>query len=387
MPVPPRDLTRATLTLLVIGGLILCSLWVIRPFLPATIWATTIVVATWPLLLRIRAALWHSRTLAVAVTTLVILLVFVVPFWLAVATILRHAGQLTNLAQSAVAFRFPGVPAWLGNLPLLGPSIAAFWRGEIESTGLATLAPRLAPYAGRLTAWSVDLVGSFGLLIVQFLLTVVIAAAIQANGETAAQLVMRFGHRLAGSRGQQMVVLAGDAVRAVAIGVTVTALAETLIGGLGMALTGVPLAGVLTALMFVCCVAQAGPGIVLIPAVIWMYVFSSVGAATLLLAISIVAITVDNLLRPFLIRKEADLPMLLVLAGVIGGLAAFGIVGIFLGPAVLAVSYTLLLAWVAEDEAAPAKDSASPLLLSPEQPRSGQPLGTAQQADVSPGEH
>ncbi len=104
--------------------------------------------------------------------------------------------------------------------------------------------------------------------------------------------------------------------------------------------------------MFVFCLAQAGPGVVLIPAVIWMYVFQNPWLATLLLVISVVAITIDNILRPFLIRKEADLPMLLVLAGVIGGLAAFGLVGIFVGPAVLAVSYTLLQAWIAEDEAA-----------------------------------
>src|SRR5437588_1456705 len=113
MAVPPRDLTRTTLVVLLVAVLILCSLWVVRPFLPATIWAVTIVVATWPLLLRVQAALWHSRALAVAVTTVVILLVFVAPFWLAIATIVRRVDQVTDLAQAAAAFRIPALPQWL----------------------------------------------------------------------------------------------------------------------------------------------------------------------------------------------------------------------------------------------------------------------------------
>jgi predicted PurR-regulated permease PerM len=352
MAVPRRDLIGTTLGLLVVGLLIICCLWITRPFLPATVWAVTIAVATWPLLLRAQAVLWHSRTLAVALMTLIILLVFVIPFWLAIATILGHADQLMSLAQAATAFRVPTAPGWLQDLPLVGPRLGEAWN-EFNNLGLSELAPKVAPYAGTLTQWFVGTIGSFGLLVVQFLLTAAIAAILYANGETAARLVMRFGHRLAGARGQEMVVLAADAIRAVAIGVMVTALVESAIGGAGLALVGVPLASVLTAVMFVFCLAQAGPGVVLIPAVIWMYALRSAGQATVLLAISIVAITVDNLLRPFLIRKEADLPMLLVLAGVIGGLAAFGLVGIFVGPAVLAVSYTLLQAWMTDDEPAP----------------------------------
>ncbi len=347
MAVPPRDPTRTTFLVLVLGGLSLGSFYVFRPFLPATIWAATIIVATWPLLQRLQAALWNSRALAVAVTTLLILLGFVAPFWLAIATIVARAPELARLAEAAAGFRAPAAPHWLADLPLIGPGLAETW-GRIESAGLGALASGLAPYGGRLTHWFVDLLGGFGLLLVEFLLTVVIAAIVHARGEAAGALVLRFGQRLAGDRGREMVVLAGHAVRAVAVGVMVTAVVETAIGGLGLVLAGVPLAGVLSAVMFVVCLAQAGPGVVLIPAVIWMYASRGTGMATLLLAVSVVAITVDNVLRPLLIRQEARLPMLLVLVGVIGGLTAFGLVGIFVGPAVLAVSYTLLRAWLAE---------------------------------------
>ena len=195
---------------------------------------------------------------------------------------------------------------------------------------------------------------------VQFLLTVAITAILHARGEAARDLVLRFGHRLADTRGRQMMLLAGQAIRAVAIGVMVTAVVECVVGGAGLALARVPLASVLTAVMFVVCLAQAGPGVVLIPAVIWMYAFRDAGHATLLLVVAAIAIAIDNVLRPFLIRREADLPTLLVLTGVIGGLAAFGLVGLFVGPVVLAGSYTLLQAWIGEDAAAAAGPRAPP---------------------------
>ncbi len=345
MNAPPRDLARLLLSVLVIGGLLLASLYVVRPFLPATIWAITIVVATWPLLLRIDAALWGRRTLAALLTSLVVLIIFVVPFWLATSTILDHADELIRLARSAETFKLPPLPPWISALPLIGPELE---RGlsEIEQSGVAALARRLAPYAGQATQWFVALAGSFGLLVLQFLLTVIIAAIIHVRGEAAGALVLRFACRLGGERGEELARLSGHAIRAVAVGVMVTALAESVVGGAGMWLAGVPLAPVLTAILFVTCVAQAGPGLVLIPVILWMFAFRDAGPAVLLIVVLGLAIAIDTVLRPVLIRKEADLPTLLVLVGVIGGLAAFGLVGIFVGPAVLAVTYTLFRAWL-----------------------------------------
>jgi len=178
--------------------------------------------------------------------------------------------------------------------------------------------------------------------------------------------MVMFGRRLAGDRGEAAIRLAGRAIRGVALGVVVTALVQAVLGGIGLAVAGVPLATLLTALMFLLCIAQVGPLLVLAPAVIWLYWSGDSLWGTVLLAISIVVVTLDNVLRPILIRKGADLPLLLVFAGVIGGLIAFGLVGIFVGPVVLAVTYTLLESWVREglDEhkasAADAVDEISP---------------------------
>jgi predicted PurR-regulated permease PerM len=343
------DPTRVILLLIFVGGLALCSLWVLRPFLPATIWATTIVVAIWPLLLRLQRIVGGSRGFAVALMTLIVLVLFVVPFWLAVTTILGHVDSLVGLARTAITYKVPAVPHWVGEVPLLGTKAAEAW-GKVQNQSIGTLLPRTSPYVGSVAQWFLGSIGNFGRLLLQFLLTTIIVAIMSTHGEAGAEIASRFGHRLAGDRGQQMVVLAGRAIRAVALGVMLTSLADAVVGGIGLWIAGVPLAPVLTAVMFIFCVAQAGPGVVLIPAVIWMYVSDRILMGTVLLVVTIIAIVIDNLLRPMLIKKEANLPMLLVLVGVLGGLGAFGLIGLFIGPAVLAVSYTLLRAWIAEDQ-------------------------------------
>ena len=154
--------------------------------------------------------------------------------------------------------------------------------------------------------------------------------------------------------------LAGQAIRAVALGIIVTALAQSALAGIGLAVAGVPYAAVLTALAFLLCIAQIGPGLVLIPAIAWLYWKDATVAATLLLIWSVGVILLDNFLRPILIRRGADLPLLLIMAGVIGGLFAFGVLGLFVGPVVLAVTYTLLNAWIAGPAHHPTLETASP---------------------------
>jgi predicted PurR-regulated permease PerM len=167
-----------------------------------------------------------------------------------------------------------------------------------------------------------------------------------AQGETAADGVRRFVGRLAGAPGEAVVRLAAQAIRGVALGVVVTAMVQSALGGIGLAVAGVPFAGVLTAVMFLLAVAQVGAVPVLVPAVIWLYWIDDAAWGTFLLIVTIVVGTLDNILRPLLIKKGADLPFLLVFAGVVGGLISFGLIGIFVGPVVLAVAYSLLGAWV-----------------------------------------
>jgi predicted PurR-regulated permease PerM len=167
--------------------------------------------------------------------------------------------------------------------------------------------------------------------------------------------LLKIGRRLGGHHGEAVVVLASQAIRGVALGVGVTAVVQSVLGGIGLAIAGVPYAGLLTVVMFIFCIAQLGPVLVLAPAVAWLYWSGDSGWGTFLLVVTGVVGTLDNVLRPMLIRMGADLPLLLIFAGVVGGLLAFGLVGIFIGPVVLAVAYTLLQAWVGDDGTPPPK--------------------------------
>jgi predicted PurR-regulated permease PerM len=343
-----RDITRSFLALLFIGGLILTSLWILQPFLGAAIWAVTIVVATWPLMISIQSRLWNRRSLAVAVMTVILLCVLVVPLWSAIGTIVSNADRIAAWVKSLASFEVPPPPAWLDRVPLFGDDLVAAWQ-KIAVAGVQDFMKKLAPYGAIVLRWFATEVGGFGILVLQFLLTVVFSAILYAKGEHAASWTRRFAQRLAGEQGEHSIRLAGQAVRGVALGVVVTALVQSILGGIGLAIAGVPFAAILTAVMFMLAIAQLGPLLVLIPSVVWIYWSVGTGWGTFLLFWTLVVGAMDNFLRPFLIKKGADLPLLLIFVGVVGGLIAFGIIGLFVGPVVLAVAHKLLSAWVEEE--------------------------------------
>jgi predicted PurR-regulated permease PerM len=351
----PHDLTRSTLYILWIGILIAGTFWIIQPFVAPLLWAAMTVVSTWPAMLRLQRWLRGSRRLAVVVMTLLLLLLLIIPLTLALGTIFVNADRIVDWAKGMQTLTVPPPPAWIANLPF-GGKIVDIWQ-NLAARGVGDLITYAKPYAPKVVGWFIEKAGSAGLLLVQFLLTVIIAAILYTHGETAAGGIRRFAHRLGGSEGEDVVILAGRAVRGVALGVVVTALVQSVLGGLGLAVTGLPAAPLLTAVMLILCLAQLGPLLVLLPAVAWLYWSGHNLAATALLIWTIPVGTIDNFVRPVLIKKGANLPLLLVFAGVLGGLASMGIVGIFVGPTVLAVSYTMLRSWVGGDgqEAEPQK--------------------------------
>lgn len=347
-----RDLTRTTLGVLFIGMLISASLWILRPFVASVIWATMIVVATWPVMLKVERLLMHRRGLAVAVMTLAMLLVFVLPFWAAIGAIVDYSDKFGEWARHLRNLEIPQPPDFVEMIPVFGARIASAWR-DVAALSSDALAAKLTPYVATIVAWIAAEAGTVGMLLLQFLLTVAIAAVMYSKGETAAHGVRRFARRLAGQRGDDVAVLAAQAIRGVALGVVVTALVQSTLGGIGLYVAEVPLAGVLTAVMLMLCLAQIGPMLVLAPAVAWLYYSGENVWGTALLVWTVFVGTLDNFLRPFLIKMGADLPLLLIFAGVIGGLVSLGLLGIFVGPVVLAVSYTLLVAWVKDAPDAP----------------------------------
>lgn len=347
---PTRDLTRATFAVLCLGGLLWGCFAVLRPFLVPLSWAALLVIASWPLLEWLQR--WFGGRRWPAVTTIAVLLVavFLVPLGLLLSVLVERAPGIAARLRALVQEGLPPPPEWIGNVPLVGHRVAATW-ADLAAAGPQGIAARVAPYADDVANWLVAQVGSAGMLMLHLLLTLLFAVLLFARGEAFGIQVRRFAHRLAGDRGDEVVLLAAKSVRAVAFGVVVTALAQTAAGGLGLAIAGVPAFELWTAVIFVASIAQIGGALVLAGVAAWLFATGATGWGIAMVVWTIVVGSIDNFLRPVLIRKGVDLPLALVFSGVVGGLIAFGPVGLFAGPVVLAVAYTLLLAWIAEDKA------------------------------------
>jgi len=358
-----QDLVRTTFQLLTLGALIATTFWIVWPFLEALAWATMIVISTWPLLLHAQAWLGGKRSLAVAVMTITLLLILVVPLYFGLNAIVENAKQVADWSKSAATLHVPQPPAWVEGVPVIGAKLTTRWQ-QLAAAAPEDLSARFAPYGQKIVLWFVGQVGGVGLLLLQFLLTVIIAMILYANGETAARSADRFARRLAGAEGEKVVHLAGQAIRGVALGVVLTAIVQAALVGLGLAIVRVPFAMILTVVAFIMAIAQLGPVIVimLIPVVIWVYSTSGAGWGTGFLVWAIFCTTIDNFLRPLLIKRGVDLPVLLVFAGVIGGLIAFGVIGLFIGPVALAVAYTLLVDWGSESIPSAEQEQSPPAL-------------------------
>jgi predicted PurR-regulated permease PerM len=346
-PVMSGEITRIVLLVILIGLLIAGTFWTLLPFLGALLWATTIVVATWPLLLLLQRALHGRRSAANAIMTIIISAAVVLPIFIIVNSLLEATHEGPAVVREFFSAGLDPPPQWIAKVPLVGERVSDRWT-ELAAAGPTALHEEIRPYARSAATWAMAATGGLGLMLVHLLLTIILVAILYSGGEAAAGSVLAFGYRMGRERGERTIRLAGQAVRSVALGVLVTALVQSILAGIGLWVAGVPRAMLLAGVMFALGVAQIGPLPVLAAAVIWLYWKDNAAWGTALLMWSIPVIALDNVLRPILIRRGVQLPMLLIIAGVIGGLISFGVVGLFMGPVVLAATYTLLKEWIAD---------------------------------------
>lgn len=339
------DLPQIVFSLMFIILMIVACFWVVQPFVLGFAWASMVVIATWPLMIKLQGLLWGRRSLAVIAMTLLLILLFVLPVSVLVNSLIDSSGPVIAWA-SAGHIQLPDMH-WMNSIPLVGRKLFSAYHNLVQGGGSA-LMTKVQPYIGRTSGFLFAQAGHFGRFMMHLGLMLLFSVLLYARGEQVGHGIRHFAFRLASRRGDAAVLLAGQAIRAVALGVVVTALVQGLLGGIGLAISGIPYATVLTVVMILSCLVQLGPLVVLIPAIVWLYWTGDTTWGTVLLIWSCVVGTLDNVLRPMLIRMGADLPMILILSGVIGGLIAFGMIGLFIGPVVLAVSYRLVSVWVHE---------------------------------------
>jgi predicted PurR-regulated permease PerM len=341
------DLVSGALLVLSVAALLVGTLAVLRPFLPALLWAAIIVVATWPIMLHVQRFYGGRRGLAVATMSAGLFVVVVAPVSMLLGTLVTRLPELRELGARLLAGPWPGPPAWVAQLPF-GAQLVAQWQKAIAETP-AHWTEISKPYIGQSALWVTKHVGTIGGLTLEFIMTLVLVVVLYTHGEEVALLIRRLARRVGGSRGEDSVVLASQAMRAIAAGVVLTALVEAALSGLGLWVVGTPAVGILTSVMFMLCVMQIGPMPVLIPAVLWLLFQGQVGWGVALGVWAVAMSVGEGLLRPWLIQRGARMSFFLILAGVIGGLLAFGVTGIFIGPILLAVVKRLLERWLAED--------------------------------------
>jgi predicted PurR-regulated permease PerM len=343
------DLLGAAMRLAAIGLLVAGVVVVLRPFLPAILWSVIIVVATWPLLLALERRLHGRRALAVSLMSVGLFVVVVAPISLLLATLITRLPELRDLAISWLHGPLPEPPAWLAKLPF-GDRAVSEWHVAL-SRSADDWAHWFAPWAERGAVWLSTHLGTLGSLTLEFLLTLVLVVVFYAHGASLALQAQRIARRIGGPRGEESALLAASAVRAIAMGVVLTALVESLLCGLALWIVGAPAVPLLTAAIFLLCVIQVGPLPVLVPVMAWLYATDHTVLALFLVAWAVAMSVGEGVARPLLIRRGARLPFLLILAGVFGGLMAFGVAGLFVGPILLAVMMRLLERWVADGEA------------------------------------
>lgn len=339
------DAVRLFFLIVVLSILMAGSLYILRPFLPGLIWATTIVVASWPLLLIVQRRLGNRRWLAVAVMMAGLVVVIVLPLYQTIATLAEQANRITVAIRSLPTYALLPPPGWVHDIPLVGYRMSTEWQ-RLSDAGPGGLLARIEPHLTAGVRWVLANVAVLGQFLIHMLVTLIFSGILYARGEAAAAFVTRLAVRLAGPAGEGAISLAGQAVRAVALGVVLTAVVQATLGGVGLWMAGVPAAGILTAVMLLLCVAQIGPLLPMAVGVIWLYRLDANLAATLLLLWSLFIGTMDNVMRPLLISRGVRLPLLLILCGVVGGLLALGPVGLFIGPVILAITQVMLRSWV-----------------------------------------
>lgn len=333
--------------------MIVACFWVLSPFILGFVWAGMMVIATWPLLLKLEAKLWNKRWVAALTMVILILLLFVIPLGILIGSVIQNSAPLIDLAKSPNSLRLPDLE-WLSSIPFVGEKMYYTWHSLIASGGNAMLA-KVQPYFGQAAGWFVAQAINAGRFVFHLMLMLLFSGLLYLKGESVMLGVRHFAIRLAGINGDAAVILAAQSIRAVALGVVLTALIQAIVGGVGLALSGIPYAAILTVLLFICCVAQLGPLLIMVPSVIWLFWSGDTTWAIILAVWAAIVATMDGVLRPWLIKMGADLPMVLILIGVIGGILSLGMIGLFIGPVVLAVSYSLLKAWM-NDVAEPNPD-------------------------------
>ena len=317
---------------------------VLRPFLPALLWATILSISTWPAFRWMEAKLNGRTSLAAALMTLLLAVGFLVPLSILGTSLAENFAKFASHVLSAFESGPPPPPTWVMHVPLIGDQLSTLWQSYAgDTTRFATIARE---YVNPATNWLLGVGGKIGRGILDLTLSVIAAFFFFRDGAYGAERLRVLVDKVAGPRGRHLLEVAEQTMIGVVYGILGTALAQGALAAFGLWLAGVPGALFLGLLTTLLSFVPFGPPAVWLPSTIYLFTIDRIewGIFMGLWGLLVVS-TVDNIIRPYFISLGSALPLLLVYLGVLGGIIAFGFLGLFIGPTLLAIAYTIIREW------------------------------------------
>lgn len=320
---------------------------VLLPFLGALTWAAIIAISVWPVFERLRRRLGGRSTLASVVVMTILSLCVIVPIALMGLGMVNALPSMGQMVSGASHFTLPDPPRWIGTIPLAGNQLLALWHSA--QTDLPGLLAQSKPFLDDVASWLLRQGMTLGKAVIEVALALVIAALFLVAGD---KLWVSFGRavvKIGGEMQSDLPEVIAQTVRSVTTGVVGTALVQAILTVIGLLIAGVPGAMVMGFICFIIAVAQMPTFLVWAPAVVWLAMTDQTGMAIFLGLWGLLLVnTIDNFLKPYLISHGAGMPLSLIFLGVLGGLLSIGLLGLFIGPTLLAVAYRLLRHWLEE---------------------------------------
>jgi predicted PurR-regulated permease PerM len=342
-----RPALEISVRLLLLGLILWACLLIARPFLLPLVWGIVIAVALHAPFVRFTALIGGRRRLAGVIFIVLGLALILGPTaWLGQSGV-RGALALGRSLQ-AEDFELPALPDRVLAWPVVGEPLSQGYAAV--SGNLTETFKKLAPQLKGLGAWLAKTVAAFGTAVIHSMLAVIIAGIVLIRARFGAETARSVGRRLGGEQGAHMVDVAAATIASVFKGVVLVALIQGTLAGLGFFAAGIPRAGLWSLAVIALAVVQLPAGLVLIPAVIYVFYVHSTTAAVVFTIWSLLVLVSDNVLKPMLLGRGVKSPMLVILIGAIGGMLAFGILGLFLGAVILSIGYELARDWLAASQ-------------------------------------
>ncbi len=333
---------------LLIGGVVIGCVAVLYPFLSALLWAGILVFTTWPLHEWVRARLHLGRTGAALAMIAMTAVGLVLPIALAAPGGSDDVVHLRHVIEASLRGGLPASPDWLRDIALVGPSLAELW--DHWAADIGAMLEALRPFFGVILEGGLSVLLGIANGVVMFLLALFVAFFFYVYGEPIAARLRLILRRVAGDQADRLAEVTGATVRGVVYGIVGTAVVQGILTALGLWISGVPRPVLLGGVAGLLSVLPVGAPVVWIPAALWLLGTGHVAWGIFLATYGVGAISgADSVIRPWFIARGAHLPFLLTILGVLGGALAFGILGVFLGPVLLGVGYTLLNEWGKEE--------------------------------------